>query len=61
MDDALEVEEGEAVKTPLDGWELSEQQRRFIESLIDEGDLWDNDIKSTVNNHSKYIDMFDDI
>lgn len=33
---ALEVEEGEAVKTPLDGWELSEQQRRFIESLIDE-------------------------
>jgi len=36
MDDALEVEEGEEEKTPLDGWELSEQQRRFIESLIDE-------------------------
>lgn len=37
MDDALEIEEAEQEKMPLDDWELSEQQRRFIESLIDEG------------------------
>lgn len=37
MDDDLEVGEGKEEKTPLDGWELSEQQRRFIKSLIDEG------------------------
>ncbi len=36
MDDNVKEEESEEEKLPLDGWELSEQQRRFIESLIDE-------------------------